>query len=124
MAEIVPMKAPRRIYPSWLPPNPRERTALVGLRRRQNLVIVWLMGLLPAGWIATMVTHSDALFVPITVVWIVVGLMLAQRVAIIACPRCGKEFCAGQELPYWNALFNRRCDNCGLTLDPGRPADA
>jgi hypothetical protein len=117
---IIPMKAPRRIYASWLPPNPRERAALVQLRRRQNIVIAWLVGLLPAGWIAAIVTRSDALLAPITVFWIVAGVTLAQRVAVIGCPRCGEKFCAEQALPYWTALISRRCGNCGLTLNPKR----
>ncbi|MGH7840817.1 MAG: hypothetical protein ACREQT_04780 [Candidatus Binataceae bacterium] len=114
------MSQPRRRYPSWLPPNPREREALLQLNRRQNLVIVWLVGLLPAGWIAAIATGFSDLFVPITIFWIVVGIVLARRVSLIACPRCREKFCARQELPYWNGLLNRRCDSCGLTLNSDR----
>ena len=111
---------PRRHYPSWLPPNPRERTALVQLNRWQNLVIIWLAGLLPAGWISAIATDSSDLFVPITIFWIVVGIILARHVTSIPCPRCTDKFCARQEPPYWNALLNRRCDSCGLALNPER----
>jgi hypothetical protein len=111
------MKPPRRVYASWLPPNPRERAALVQLRRRQTTVILWLAGLIPAGWTSALVTGSDTLFVPITIFWIAVGVWLAHGVTAIPCPRCGQKFCSVRELPYWPGLFNRRCDACGLTLD-------
>jgi hypothetical protein len=96
---------------------------LLQLHRCQLRVIIWLIGLLPAGWLAAIITRSEALLAPITVFWIVVGLALAQRVAIVRCPRCGEKFCADEALPYWNALFSRRCENCGLTLDPEARAD-
>jgi hypothetical protein len=108
---------PRRHYPSWLPPNPRERAALLRLNRWQNLVIVWLVGLLPAGVISAIVTGTIDLLVPITIFWIGGGLVMAQRISAIACPRCKGRFCARQELPFWNCLLNRRCDNCCLTLN-------
>lgn len=112
----------RRYYPTWLPPNPRERHALLSLRRRQIGVIVWLAGLAPVGWIAAALTRSDSLFVPLTIFWLLVGVMLSQRAVATPCPRCGEKFCQRQELPYWYGLFTRRCDNCGLSLDPNRKA--
>ena len=118
------MRAPRRIYASWLPPNPRERAVLIQLRRRQIFVIIWLIGILPAGWIATLVSRSGVLLVPLTIFWIVVGLTLAQRVATISCPRCRDDFCSKPEMPYWNALFTLRCESCGLTLNSERSAGA
>ncbi|HXD91136.1 MAG TPA: hypothetical protein VNU00_08745 [Candidatus Binataceae bacterium] len=110
------MRKGRRNYPSWLPPNPRERIALRQIRRSQKLVILWMVGLLPAGWIAALLTRSDYLFVPLTVFWILVGIILAQRVAMNPCPRCGERFCADDQMPYWYSLFNRRCATCGLSL--------
>ncbi|HLW69048.1 MAG TPA: hypothetical protein VKS22_00335 [Candidatus Binataceae bacterium] len=111
---------PRRYYPSWLPPNPRERAALTRLKRRQNLVIIWLIGLLPAGVIAAIATGSSDLLVPLTLFWIVAGMVLAQRVSAIPCPRCGEQFSGREQLPYWSGLLNRRCDSCGLTLKSDR----
>jgi len=108
----------KRIYPSWLPPNPREREALLQIRRSQHTVIAWMIGLIPAGWLAVLLTESDELFVPLTLFWFAVGLMLAQRVTANPCPRCGEHFCAKSVAPYWHGLFKRRCDECGLTLDP------
>ena len=106
----------RRVYPSWLPPNPREREALVRIRKSQISVIACLICLIPAGWIAALLTRSDVLFVPLTVFWIAVGIVLAQRVAANPCPRCGEKFSARSPMPYWFGLFNRRCSSCGLTL--------
>jgi hypothetical protein len=111
------MRKGRRTYPTWLPPNPSERIALRQIRRSQTTVIVWMVGLLPAGWIAALLTRSDYLFVPLTIFWIVVGLILAQRVAMNPCPRCGERFCGGVQIPYWYGLFRRRCAACGLSLD-------
>lgn len=111
------MQRRTRNYPSWLPPNPGERAALRQIRRSQNTVIVWLVGLIPAGWIALLLTESDELLVPLTLFWIGAGLFLAQRVTANPCPRCGERFCTKSDLPYWYGLFKRRCDGCGLTLD-------
>jgi hypothetical protein len=116
------MRKGRPNYPSWLPPNPRERIALRQIRRSQRLVIFWMVGLLPAGWIAALLTRSDYLFVPLTVFWILVDIILAQRVAMNPCPRCGERFCAGAQMPYWYSLFNRRCATCGLSLARDEPA--
>src|SRR5258708_3744465 len=111
------MRRGRRNYPSWLPPNPRERIALQQIRRSQTIVILWMVALLPAGWIAALLTRSDYLFVPLTVFWIVIGIVLAQRVAMNPCPRCGERFCPTDRLPYWYSLFTRRCAACGISLD-------
>jgi hypothetical protein len=114
---------PRRVYPSWLPPNPREREALTQLRRRQAGVIGWLVALLPAGWGILAMTRSDVMLAPLTIFWIVLGVGFAQRVTDSPCPRCRERFCARRELPYWYGLFNHRCESCGLSLEPVRDAD-
>jgi hypothetical protein len=107
----------KRVYPSWLPPNPRERAGLLQIRYRQRIVIAWLIALSPVGWLAAVITHSDSIFVPLTIFWILVGIGLAQRVSMIPCPRCGGKFCERAQLPFWYGLLNRRCENCGLTLE-------
>ena len=109
---------PRRVYPSWLPPNPGERIGLVKIRRMQALVMIWLMAFIPAGWIVILLTRSDVMFVPLTVLWIGAGLSFARRVTASRCPRCGERFCEKSGLPYWYGLFNSRCDGCGLSLNP------
>ena len=106
----------RRIYASWLPPNPYERTELLMMKRMQHLVIAWMVGLIPGGWIVVLLAPDRAGFVPFTLLWIAVGLCLAGRVGATRCPRCGSHFCEKRELPYWYGLFNRRCENCGLSL--------
>jgi hypothetical protein len=106
----------RRIYASWLPPNRRERTELLKLRRRQHSVIGWMAGLIPSSWIVALLAPDEAIFVPFTLLWIALGLWFAERVGATRCPRCGDEFCEKRELPYWRGLFNRRCENCGLSL--------
>lgn len=111
----------KRVYPSWLPPNPREREGLLEIRYRQWIVIAWLIALSPVGWIAASVMHSDSIFVPLTIFWIVVGIILAQRIIMMLCPRCGQKFCEAPRLPFWYGLFNRRCENCGLSLNPAPP---
>jgi hypothetical protein len=90
---------------------------LLQIRRSQTIVIAWLIGLAPAGCLVTLLSESDDLFAPLTIFWIAVGLFLAQRVTTNPCPRCGQRFCAKSDLPYWFGLFQRRCDQCGLSLN-------
>ncbi|HKV55979.1 MAG TPA: hypothetical protein VJN94_15205 [Candidatus Binataceae bacterium] len=104
-----------RVYPSWLPANPRERLELRRLRRRQALVLVWLIAMIPAGWVAVLLM-PDLLFVPLTLAWLALGLWMASRVSTARCPRCAVNFCPTAELPYWYGPFNQRCQNCGLGL--------
>jgi hypothetical protein len=106
----------RRAYASWLPPNPRERMELLKLRRMQHLVIAWMVGLIPGGWIVVLLAPDEAVFVPFTLLWISVGLWFAERVGAGRCPRCGDDFFEKRQLPYWHGLFNSRCENCGLSL--------
>jgi len=106
----------RRVYASWLPPNPRERTELLKLKRRQHLVIAWMLGLIPGSWIVVLLAPDEAVFVPFTLFWIAVGLWFAGRVGTTRCPRCGDDFCEKRDFAYWYSLFNSRCENCGLTL--------
>jgi hypothetical protein len=113
----------RRFYPAWLPPNPSEREVLVRIHRRQTAVILWLTGLLPVGWIILSITGSEFIVAALTLFWIAFGIALAQRFASIRCPRCKEPFCAPIQPPYWNGLFVRRCDNCGLSLYPARDSE-
>src|ERR1700746_165791 len=80
------MRAPR-VYPSWLPPNPRERMELLKMRRRQHLVIAWMVGLIPGGWIVVLFAPDESFFVPFTLLWIAVGLWFAERLGATRCPR-------------------------------------
>jgi hypothetical protein len=106
----------RRIYASWLPPNSRERPELLKMRRKQHLVIGWMLALIPGGWLVVLLAPDGAVFAPFTLLWIAVGLWFAGRVGATRCPRCGNDFCARRELVHWYSLFNSRCENCGLTL--------
>jgi hypothetical protein len=112
--------AARRIYPSWLPPNPREREALLKIRQMQRLAIVWLCAFIPVSWLLILLTRSDALFVPLTAIWIVAGVVFARHVSASRCPRCGEGFCEKSELSYWYGLLNKRCNACVLSLTPER----
>jgi hypothetical protein len=87
------------------------------------MVTVWLCAFLPGGWLLILATRSDALFVPLTVMWIVIGVVLARHVSGSRCPRCGERFCEKSALPYWYGLFNSRCESCGLSLIPERIPD-
>ena len=106
----------RRIYASWLPPNPRERTELLKLRRLQHLAIAWMAGLIPSSWIVALFAPDETLFVPFTLLWLALGLWFAERVSARRCPRCGEEFCEKRQLAHLGGLFNSRCENCGLSL--------
>jgi hypothetical protein len=106
----------RRVYPSWLPPNPRERTELLKMRRRQHLVIAWMVGLIPGSWIRVLLAPDESVFVPFTLLWIAVGLWLAERLGAAPCPRCGYDFGEKRQFAPLSGLFNSRCENCGLTL--------
>jgi hypothetical protein len=110
-----------RYYPSWLPPTPREREALIRLRRHQIGVVIFLGLLAPLGWLAVWITDSDTFLVPLTLAWLLLGVMLTQRIGAVICPRCGERFCRKPDLPFWFCLLLRRCDHCGLTLET--PAD-
>jgi hypothetical protein len=107
---------PRRVYASWLPPNPHERTELLKMKRKQHLVIAWMVGLIPSGWIIVLLSPDETVFVSFTLLWLVAGLWFAGRVVATRCPRCGDGFCQKRELPYWYGLFNNRCEYCGLSL--------
>jgi hypothetical protein len=107
----------RRVYASWLPPSPGERVQLLRLKRMQRLVILWMTGLIPAGWVFVLFAPTDVLFVPFAIAWIAAGLWFAGLVSTTRCPRCSANFCEKHELPYWYGLFNSKCENCGLSLD-------
>jgi hypothetical protein len=106
----------RRVFASWLPPTPSERVQLLKLRRMQRLVLLWMIALIPAGWIVVLFAPTDRLFVPFTIAWIAAGLWFAGLVSTRPCPRCSAKFCEKHELPYWYGLFNSKCENCGLSL--------
>jgi hypothetical protein len=82
----------------------------------QHLLIAWMIGLIPGGWIVVMLARDDVVFVPFTLLWIALGLWFAGRLGAGRCPRCGVEFCEQHELPYWHGLFASQCENCGLSL--------
>jgi hypothetical protein len=109
---------PRRVYPSWLPPNPREREGLLKIRREQTFVLLWMAGLIPAGWLMMLLVKSDDILLPLMAAWIVAGVLMAHRAAASKCPRCGGNFCETRGMPYWYGLFTRRCENCGVSLKP------
>ncbi len=110
--------AQQRIYPAWLPPTSAQRTALLRIRRRQSLVLLWMVAFIPAGWFIIAFTHSIVMLLPLTILWITSGVSLAQRVTQAQCPRCASNFCTKAAMPYLYALFNNRCESCGLTLHP------
>lgn len=109
---------PVRVYPSWLPPNPREREALLKIRRMQTRALLWMAGLIPAGWLAMLLRVSMDLLAPLSAGWIAAGILIGRRVAALKCPRCGGNFCDVGAMPYWHGLFARRCATCGLSLTP------
>jgi hypothetical protein len=109
---------PQRIYPAWLPPTTDQRIALLRIRRRQSLVLLWMVAYIPAGWLVIALTRSIVMLLPLTILWISAGISLAQRVTQTPCPRCAGNFCAKAAMPYLYALFNNRCESCGLTLHP------
>jgi len=111
---------PRRVYPSWLPPTPREHDELLKLRRLQVTALGWMVAFLPAGWVLILITRSADFVVPLTVLWLAVGVYIAGRVTASRCPRCGERFSEKAEMPYWYGIFNRRCENCGLSLPRDR----
>jgi hypothetical protein len=108
--------AQRHIYPSWLPPTRQQREALLRIRRGQTVVLLWMAGFLPAGWAVMWLARSAMILIPLTILWIACGVALARRVADTPCPRCGADFCTKAGMPYMYALFNSRCEACGLTL--------
>jgi hypothetical protein len=106
----------RRVYASWLPPNLRERMQLVKIRRWQRFVIGWMLGLIPSSWIAALLAPEKTI-IPLTLLWIAVGLWLAELVGAIRCPRCGSDFCGKRQFACWHGLFTNQCEQCGLTLE-------
>jgi hypothetical protein len=108
--------AQRRTYPSWLPPTAGQRAELLRIRRSQTVVLLWMAAFLPAGWAVMWLARSTVMLVPLTILWIGLGIVLARRVTEIPCPRCGAAFCTKAGMPYMYALFNSRCEACGLTL--------
>jgi predicted RNA-binding Zn-ribbon protein involved in translation (DUF1610 family) len=115
---IEPVMATRKYFPRWLPPTPEQGVALKRIRSRQRAVTAWWIALIPISWIVIIATRSDALFVPLTIFWIAFGVEFTSRVVEARCPRCGENFCRKTGSPYIYALFNRQCENCGLSLTP------
>jgi hypothetical protein len=91
------------------------------MRRRQQLVIAWMVGLIPGSWILVLLAPDETVFVPFTLLWIAVGLWFAEGLGAVRCPRCGSDFSERRHLAYLSGLFNSRCDNCGLSL--GKTSD-
>jgi hypothetical protein len=110
--------AQRRIYPAWLPATTDQRMALMRIRSRQTLVLLWMAGLIPAGCMIIALSPSNVVLVPLTLLWIGIGIWLAHRLSQTRCPRCAATFCQKADMPYLYALFNNRCESCGLTLYP------
>jgi hypothetical protein len=104
------------MYPSWLPPNPRERAELRRMRRWQNLAITWMLSFIPSGWMMALFAPDESMFVPLTLFWIAMGLWFAERLGATRCPRCGDDFSDKGHMVYWHGLFNTRCESCGLSL--------
>jgi hypothetical protein len=93
------------------------------MRRKQTIAMGWLASFIQASWIVIALTSSDLIFVPLTVLWIAAGVILARRLTESRCPRCKASFFEKTQMPYFYVLFNHRCENCGLTLsceDQGR----
>ena len=109
---------PRRVYPSWLPPNPREREGLLKIRRWQRMTLLWMAGFIPAGWLTMLFAGSADLFVPFTAGWVAAGILMGRRVVSLKCPRCGQNFSDVNAMPYWHGLFGNHCENCGVSLKP------
>jgi hypothetical protein len=90
--------------------------------------MIWLVVFIPTGWIVIALTSSDAMLAPFSLLWINAGIALARCVTALPCPQCAANFCVKSQLLYWYGLFNRRCENCGLTLfsddHPDQPNDA
>ena len=105
-----------RVYASWLPPNTRERTQLLRVKRKQRLVIAWMLSLIPSCWVAVLLAPEGAV-AALTLLWIGVGLWFAELVAAIRCPRCDHDFCGKREVACWYGLFANQCTHCGLTLE-------
>jgi hypothetical protein len=110
------MMPPSRIYPRWLPPTTPQRESLLLIRKRQRYAMLWIVGFIPASWVVIIVTQSDVMLVPFTILWLAYGAHLIHRVTVVRCPRCERDFFEKTQMPYFYGLFNRRCENCGLTL--------
>ncbi len=115
--------ATRRYFPRWLPPTVEQRAALGNIRRRQTVVMLWWIALIPAGWMVIILTRSDAMLAPLTIFWVAFGVEFARRLASVRCPRCGGSFCEKPGMPYIYGMFNNRCESCGLTLIPDRDGE-
>jgi predicted RNA-binding Zn-ribbon protein involved in translation (DUF1610 family) len=111
-----PAMGQRRIYPSWLPPTAEQRKGLLRIRRSQTVAMLWMVAFIPAGWVVMLLARSSVMLVPLTILWISVGVALARHITEFPCPRCGAAFCVKTGMPYMYALFNGRCEACGLSL--------
>lgn len=86
------------------------------MKRKQRLVIAWMLSLIPSCWVAVLLAPEEAI-AALTLLWIGVGLWFAEIVAAIRCPRCGHDFCGKREIACWYRLFANQCKHCGLTLE-------
>jgi hypothetical protein len=76
--------------------------------------------MIPAGWAILIMAPSTMVLIPLTVIWIGLGLSMARGLALSPCPRCGSAFCDAPGMPYWYALFASDCQKCGLSTHAGQ----
>lgn len=73
-----------------------ERRAWADYRKRRTILVLLLIGYLPAGIFAAILSNaligSDKLLVPVALCWMAAYAIAAHRVAHFPCPRCGHPF--------------------------------
>lgn len=90
-----------------------------GLRRIRH-AHWWFWGIVslyaPVLWIVVRHTNQHRIILPFTVIWGVVALCSALRVAFFRCPRCREYFHSAGV--HWSLrhLSASRCLHCGLSL--------
>lgn len=87
-----------------------------GLRRlRRRRMALWglIAVYLPAIWLSLRLSGSDRTTGVVFAVWALLLLVAVLRVALVACPRCGKPFHLNGVVP----LYLRRCLHCGLHIN-------
>lgn len=98
-----------------------ERDGLRRIRRAHLWFWIILSLEAPILWIAVRHTDQHRMIAPLTTVWAITVVVLALRVALMRCPRCGERFHSKGAMPSWRPLTTPpQCVHCGLPLRVAR----
>jgi hypothetical protein len=104
------------------PPTNEERRQLRRILNRRRLTWLWLVTVIPAVYVTSLIPGVEDPF-KVGYVWIIgFAASAIWNGFFTPCPRCGEQFTGKW---YWGNPWTQRCMNCGMPLQPPpAPRDA